>query len=92
VYLCLDWAGVPRAVAHSTGAALADLLQAAARLAGVARVPANQAHVSAHARWSVHDVQVFYDKLKQLGEHTAAYVRTVYQAIVLTVPNAVTHC
>ena len=43
--------------------------------------------------------RVLYDKLKQLasmpapmGEDTAAYVRTVYQATVLTMPNTVTHC
>lgn len=37
-------------------------------------------------------VQVFDDYLQQLGEDTAAYVRTVCQTIVLTVPKAVIHC
>ena len=37
-------------------------------------------------------LQVFDDYLQQLGEDTAAYVRTVCQTIVLTVPKAVIHC
>ena len=37
-------------------------------------------------------LQVFDDFLQQLGEDTAAYVRTVCQTIVLTVPKAVIHC
>ena len=37
-------------------------------------------------------MQVFDDYLQQLGEDTAAYVRTVCQTIVLTVPKAVIHC
>ena len=44
------------------------------------------------AKWPTHDVQVFDDYLQQLGEDTAAYVRTVCQTIVLTVPKAVIHC
>ena len=40
--------------------------------------------------WAV--LQVFDDYLQQLGEDTAAYVRTVCQTIVLTVPKAVIHC
>lgn len=36
--------------------------------------------------------QVFDDYLQQLGEDTAAYVRTVCQTIVLTVPKAIIHC
>ncbi|KAK9789380.1 hypothetical protein WJX73_005043 [Symbiochloris irregularis] len=38
------------------------------------------------------DPNVFDDFLQQLGEDTAAYVRTVCQTIVLTVPKAVIHC
>ena len=45
-----------------------------------------------YAPTSVHDMQVFDDYLQQLGEDTAAYVRTVCQTIVLTVPKAVIHC
>lgn len=37
-------------------------------------------------------MQVFDDYLQQLGEDTAAYVRTVCQTIVLTVPKAIIHC
>lgn len=36
--------------------------------------------------------QVFDNYLQQLGEDTAAYVRTVCQTIVLTVPKAIIHC
>jgi hypothetical protein len=36
--------------------------------------------------------QVFDEYLQQLGEDTAAYVRTVCQTIVLTVPKAIIHC
>ena len=39
--------------------------------------------------WSL---QVFDDYLQQLAEDTAAYVRTVCQTIVLTVPKAIIHC
>ena len=45
-----------------------------------------------HAPTSAADMQVFDDYLQQLGEDTAAYVRTVCQTIVLTVPKAVIHC
>ncbi|BDA43116.1 Dynamin-2B [Coccomyxa sp. Obi] len=38
------------------------------------------------------DNKVFDDYLQQLGEDTAAYVRTVCQTIVLTVPKAIIHC
>ena len=41
---------------------------------------------------SVLPVQVFDEFLQQLGEDTAAYVRTVCQTIGLTVPKAVIHC
>ena len=43
-------------------------------------------------RWIICALQVFDDFLQQLGEDTAAYVRTVCQTIVLTVPKAVIHC
>lgn len=46
----------------------------------------------AFAKWVVHGMQVFDDYLQQLGEDTAAYVRTVCQTIVLTVPKAVIYC
>ncbi|KAK9915279.1 hypothetical protein WJX75_007044 [Coccomyxa subellipsoidea] len=38
------------------------------------------------------DNKVFDDYLQQLAEDTAAYVRTVCQTIVLTVPKAIIHC
>ncbi|EIE26899.1 hypothetical protein COCSUDRAFT_64712 [Coccomyxa subellipsoidea C-169] len=38
------------------------------------------------------DNRVFDDYLQQLAEDTAAYVRTVCQTIVLTVPKAIIHC
>ena len=43
-------------------------------------------------RWIKCASQVFDYFLQQLGEDTAAYVRTVCQTIVLTVPKAVIHC
>ena len=42
--------------------------------------------------FSGEDARGFDGFLQQLGEDTAAYVRTVCNTIVLTVPKAIVHC